>query len=67
MKEDFNLDELFLEEFEELNNSRGKKAVEEADKQLTFSQEICGGKGFRTQRNLNVDRVMRMNEKKRRL
>ena len=32
MKEDFNLDELFLEEFEELNNSRGKKAVEEADK-----------------------------------
>ena len=31
-QEGFNVDELFLEEFEELNNTRGKVAAAEADK-----------------------------------
>jgi len=35
---------LFLEEFEDLN--RNKNYAAEADKKLSYSQEICGKKGF---------------------
>ena len=37
-------DRLFLEEFEELN--RHRNFAKEADKNLSYSQDICGKKGF---------------------
>jgi len=37
-------DRLFLEEFEDLN--RLKNTANEAEKILSYSQEICGKKGF---------------------
>ena len=41
-------DRLFLEEFEDLN--RPRDLSKEADKKLSFSQEICSGKGFQRQK-----------------
>lgn len=56
-------DRLFLEEFEDLN--RHQNMAKEADKKLSYSQDICSKKGFQQQKQLNLDKLMRMNKRKR--
>ena len=64
---DDSCDRLFLEEFEDLNNKAELSMGVDEDRKLSYSQEICGRKGFQRQRQLNVDKLMRMDKRKRQL
>ena len=57
-------DRLFLEEFEDMNIWNIAKEV---DKQLSYSQDISGKKGFTRQRVYDIGKIMKMKEHKRKL